>query len=70
MRMFINVVVDVFNCIVVVDDVEAGPDIAGYAKGGNIARRKIIISVVFYVVNCIVVVVVDDDDEVGPEDVK
>ena len=65
MRMFINVVVDVFNCIVVVDDVEAGPDIAGYAKGGNIARRKIIISVVFYVVNCIVVVV-----EVGPEDVK
>ena len=47
MRMFINVVVDVFNCIVVVDDVEAGPDIAGYAKGGNIARRKIIISVVF-----------------------
>ena len=38
--MFITAVVDVFNCVAVVDDVEVGPDIAGHAKGGNIARRK------------------------------
>ena len=41
MRMFITVVVDVFNCIVFVHDVEVGAEIAGYAKGGNIARKKV-----------------------------
>ena len=40
MRMFNTVVVDVFNCIVFVDDLEVGPDIPGYANRGNIARRK------------------------------
>ena len=30
-RMFNTVVVDVLNCVAVVDDVEVGPDIVGHA---------------------------------------